>query len=189
VKCLGSDEGGGTVELLRIGDKVLSMSKIYHKINTILETRSKGFSQQETAERLGVDRTFISRLESLGEIRKGKSIGVIGFPILNKDEIQNILDKYGIVHYFLLTERERCQYITEKSGLELFNNVMTLLSEFRNLDTVIVMGSDKRIKLIQALLDNQVIPFEIGTSPITQDVHVNPGIVKTLIETLTQASE
>ena len=67
------------MELVRIGDKVVSVPKIERAVREIIELRSKGISQQEVAEKFNTDRTFVSRLESIGEIRKGKRIAVVGF--------------------------------------------------------------------------------------------------------------
>jgi len=170
------------MEILRIGEKTISLSRIHQKIEQILIMRSRGYSQQDAAEKIGIDRSFISRLECLGEIRKGKTIGVIGFPIMNKEEILEILEEYGISLYLLFTENERGFFVSSKSGLDLFNEVMELLSQFRNVDTVIIMASDKRIRLLEELLDNQVIPFEIGVSPLKEDIYVKPDVLKKLIE-------
>ena len=76
------------MDFVRIGDKMVSREKIHEAIDAILARRSKGQSQSEVAADLGVDRTFISRLETLGELRKGGSIALIGFPIANCDEIR-----------------------------------------------------------------------------------------------------
>ncbi|GFR35632.1 helix-turn-helix domain-containing protein [Thermobrachium celere] len=59
------------MDFVKIGDKIISKSRINKKIDEIIELRSKGYSQQEVAKELDIDRTFISRLESLGEVRKG----------------------------------------------------------------------------------------------------------------------
>ena len=75
------------MDLVRIGEKVISIPRINNKINEILQYRMLGMSQQEAADKLGGERTFISRLEGLGEIRKGQSIAAIGFPIKNRAEV------------------------------------------------------------------------------------------------------
>ncbi|MCR4400242.1 MAG: hypothetical protein NUV35_05110 [Syntrophomonadaceae bacterium] len=85
--------GGERVEFYRIQDKIVSRQKIEVAVTRILEMRARGLSQQEVADRLQVDRTFVSRLEGLGEIRKGASIAAVGFPIQNKDEIRAVLEK------------------------------------------------------------------------------------------------
>jgi transcriptional regulator len=72
------------VDLIRIGEKIISRRRIDQYVSRMLELRAKGLSQAEVAGRLGVDRTLVSRLESLGEVRKGKRIAVVGFPIQKK---------------------------------------------------------------------------------------------------------
>ena len=81
------------MEFYRIQDKIVSWSKISSTLKKALVLRTRGFSQQEVADRLMIDRSFISRLEKIGELRKGQSIACVGFPIKNKDEIEAILEK------------------------------------------------------------------------------------------------
>ena len=85
------------MDFYRIQDKMVSREKLMATVTRILELRSRGLSQQETADRLKVDRTFISRLETLGELRKGQTIAVIGFPILNKAEIQELAENEELI--------------------------------------------------------------------------------------------
>jgi hypothetical protein len=162
-----------SLEFVRIGDKVISKSKIQKEIDKILALRAKGCSQQETAELRGIDRSFISRVESIGELLKGRNIGVIGFPIKNKEQILSVLHERGISNCLIMSEAERLHFVGDKTGAELVNEIMTLLGEFRNYDTVIVMASDRRGRLIQALLDQQVVLLDIGNSPLTEDVHLD----------------
>lgn len=161
------------MEFIRIGDKVISKNKIIKEIDRILALRVKGCSQQETADLRGIDRSFISRVESIGELLKGRNIGVIGFPIKNKEQILSVLHERGISNCLIMSETERLHFVGDKTGAELVNEIMTLLGEFRNYDTVIVMASDRRGRLIQALLDQQVVLLDIGNSPLTEDVHLD----------------
>jgi small-conductance mechanosensitive channel len=50
-------------DFYRIGDKLVSMEKLNRSLAEMLTLRSTGLSQQEVADRCGVDRTFLSRLE------------------------------------------------------------------------------------------------------------------------------
>ena len=61
-------------ELFRVGEKMISMRKIEETVRAVLKLRSEGLSQQEAANSLRLDRSFISRLESIGEVRKGKKL-------------------------------------------------------------------------------------------------------------------
>jgi transcriptional regulator with XRE-family HTH domain len=172
------------MDIVRIGDKVISRIKIDCKIKEILELRMLGLSQQEVAERLGVERTFISRLEGLGEIRKGQSIAAIGFPIKNKIEVEKVLKSYGVEFCILMSEEERTEFVNDCSGVQLSNKIMELINKFRSFDTVIVMASDYRNRIARDLLDNKIIEIDIGKSPIKEDVNVNLDNLTDILITL-----
>lgn len=172
------------MNLIRIGEKVISLEKIYNKIDDILEARSSGLSQQEVAEKLDIDRSFVSRLEGIGEVHKGKDIAVVGFPIKNKDEIISVLEKNGVDFYLIMTEQERNDFVENKNGAELINEIMALLAKGRTYDIVIVIASDMRSKMLAALLDKEVITINIGHSPLKQDVYVDPAIIDNVIKTI-----
>lgn len=131
---------------------------------------------------MGVDRSFISRLETLGEMRKARQIGVVGFPIKNKEEILRILADKGINNCFLMSEAERTSFVQSKSGTEIVNEMMELIRQYRMYDTVIVLASDKRTKWIESLFDHQVITVDIGTSPLTEDVYVEPARIIEILD-------
>lgn len=162
------------MDFFRIQDKMISRDKILVGINKILELRSRGLSQQEVADRLEVDRTFISRLETLGEVRKGQSIAVIGFPILNKPEVEELLVLEGVDFMLLMTEQERNEFVLQKTGAEMLNELMDLIYQVRGYDVVVLLASDYRLKLCRGLLDNEVITLEIGESPLKEDKWVDP---------------
>ena len=126
---------------IRIGEKLVSREKIMRMVDKVLERRASGLSQQEVATDLGLDRSFISRLETLGELRKGGKISLIGFPVGNKKELADIAEEFGVDHVYLLTEAERWALIRERSGAELLNEIMSLLGALRAFDTVILIGS------------------------------------------------
>lgn len=170
--------------LLRIGDKIVDRQKIHHTVDKILELRRGGLSQQEVAGQVGVDRTFVSRLETIGEIRKGGRVALIGFPIKNCEEIYATARREGIDYCLLLSEQERWDFVQTKSGIELFNTIMEIISNVRKHDVVIIIGSNMRIKLMEALLDKAVIGVQIGESPIAEDKYVNPEDICALIKQL-----
>jgi transcriptional regulator len=175
------------MEFYRIQDKIVSWSKISSTLKKALVLRTRGFSQQEVADRLMIDRSFISRLEKIGELRKGQSIACVGFPIKNKDEIEAILEKEGVDFIFLMTEKERLDYVNNRSGKDLLNELMDLIAKAREFDVVILIGSDTRLKLIESILDAQVIPIEIGTSPIVEDKLVDPEHLKKILRSVKSA--
>lgn len=172
------------MELMRIGDKTISRQQIDKWISRILEMRSHGHSQQEVAQQLKIDRTFISRLESLGELRKGKGIAVLGFPVANGPELEEICIRYGVDWWLFLSESERINFVVTKSGLDLFNDVMDKLAAIRSYDTVIVLASNKRVQFFEALLDQDVIHLGLGESPLKHDVIVDVKEFEALVKSL-----
>ncbi|HWP98136.1 MAG TPA: transcriptional regulator [Syntrophomonadaceae bacterium] len=175
------------MDFYRIQDKIISWQKIEKTLRKVLLYRSRGFSQQEVATRLGIDRTLISRLEGVGELRKGQSIACIGFPILNKEEIQAILEKEGVDYIMLMSEKERLDFVNQRSGKELLNELMDLTARVRSYEVVICIGSDERLRLLEGMLDNQVITLEIGESPITEDKWVDPQEIRKIMKSIRAA--
>lgn len=174
------------MDFVKIGDKIISKSRINKKIDEIIELRSKGYSQQEVAKELDIDRTFISRLESLGEVRKGGDIAVIGFPIKNKDEIEEVLRSFNIEYILLMNEEERQSFIKKQGGKELLESVLKIISDVRKYKHCVIIASNMRVKVLSKLLDSQVYTIDIGESPLKNDVYVDPqrvlDIIKTIIE-------
>lgn len=169
------------MDLIRIGDKLISLSKISDMVEDMLTLRQQGLSQAEVAKKYATDRTFVSRLETLGEVRKGRTMAMIGFPIKNVKEIEQMAVEEGLDFVWLMTDRERWEFVREKSGIQLLNEVMSIIYKLRQFDVVIMLGSDERIRLGRALLDREMISIEIGKSPITQDIYVDPvGLRDTL---------
>ncbi len=170
------------MELIRVGDKVIDKAKIVEVIDQILNYRIRGLTQQEVANEMGLERSFISRLEGIGEVRKGGSIAVIGFPIKNREEIKAVLDKKGVDFSILLSEEERWRFVKEKTGLELFNEIMALLQKIRSFDKVIILGSRQRVRMLAALLDKEVLTFELGESPLSEDIYVEVDRLEKLLD-------
>lgn len=141
-----------------------------------------GHSQQDVADQLGVDRTLISRLETLGEVRKGGRIALIGFPILNLDEVRQAAEAEGIEFLLLLSDAERWEFVTDVSGADILNRIMEWMAHLKEFDAVIFIGSDMRIQLAEALLGSDiVIGFSLGPSPIQGDRTVD---VQAIVETI-----
>lgn len=150
-------------------------------MDRLLEYRAAGLSQQDVATQIGVDRAFVSKLESMGEVRRGKRIALIGFPIKNKEEIAAVASSEGVDLVILMTDTERWQYVKEKSGDVLINELMRLMSAAKRFDAVIFIGSDMRLRLVEAILGSKVVGVEIGASPITEDKYVDPEIIRKMI--------
>jgi len=162
------------VQFIRIGEKIICKEKLDREIDKILELRAKGITQEGVARKLGVERTFVSRLESLGEIRKGKKIALVGFPIKNKEELTHLAEKLGIEYVFLLTQEERFEFIKKKGKNELFNEIIEIIVNLSDFDLIIFMGSDMRVPLVEKIFSIQVIGIVIGHSPIKESKYVHP---------------
>jgi len=175
------------MDFIRIQDKIISWQKMENTLKKILQMRARGVSQQEVADRLFIDRTFISRLEGIGELRKGQTIACIGFPLINKQEIQEILEKEGVDCTLLMSEQERLDFVTQRSGKELLNELMEITARMRKYEIVICMASDERIKMVKGLLDAEVISLELGTSPITEDKWVDPKEIRKILKAIKSA--
>ena len=172
-------------ELMRIGEKIISMPKIEESVRKILQLRSTGLSQQEVANLLGLDRTFISRLESIGEIRKGKKIAVFGFPIKNKDEIKKISAALGVDFIYVVNEEERWNLVQDKSALDFFNEAMELIAKLQAYDLVVLISSRRWLKIAEAFFSNEIVFVELGPSPIKEDCLLNPDMFREIISKVT----
>lgn len=173
----------------RIQDKIISQQKLDEQVSRILSLRQQGYSQQEVADQCGVDRTFVSRLEGLGEVRKGRKIAVVGFPVENCHELEAVLIEEGVDFSLLMTENERLAFVDGLSGRELLNRLMDLITQVRGFDVVVLLGSDQRLRVLRGVLDRdvEVVSMEIGTSPLTADVWVAPEELRALLRTLRSA--
>jgi transcriptional regulator with XRE-family HTH domain len=172
------------MEFVRIGDKLIDLDRIDAAVRNILALRSEGLSQQEVAARLKIDRTFISRLETIGNIRRGGRIGLIAFPVANGEELQALANRYGIEERLILSNRERWSLVEQSSGMDFFNSVMSLLERFRQCDTVLAFCSPKWNRIAEALLDSQVLATDIAPTPVTGDIYLHPERLETLLQEL-----
>lgn len=165
----------------RIGDKLLNRDKLDKTIDRILDMRISGVAQQEVAQRIGCDRSFISRLEGLAEVRRGGNLAVIGFPLANTAELHGLCQELGVDYILLMTDNERWELIQSFDGQSLLNWLMKIIAEMNEYDYVIMIGSDMRIRLAEAILGEKVFGILVGESPIKGDVHLQPGQLKELI--------
>lgn len=168
--------------IIRIGEKLVSADRIKRLLDRILELRVEGLSQQEVARRLAVDRSFISRLEAIGEIRKGKRIAVIGFPVANRDELAVICHELGLEFVLLMTNRERWELVGEKQALDFFNQVLEIITLLRDFEVLVMATSEKWHRLAEALLDCQIFHLNLGPTPVQQDCQVDPVRFRSLLE-------
>jgi transcriptional regulator with XRE-family HTH domain len=175
------------LSLYRIGDKVINRDRILQVVTRMLELRAKGLSQTEVAEKLDVDRTLVSRLETIGEVRKGRKIALAGFPIKNTAELQALAEAEALDFVLIMSEEERNAYARSQNGADLLNGVMAILARARECDAVIFVGSDQRLRMVEALVGPHVIGITIGSSPIHEDKYVDPDQIRGLIRSLKQA--
>ncbi len=171
------------MDLIRIGDKLISLSKITTMVEEIFSARSRGLSQSEVSTQFGLDRAFVSRLETLGEVRRGRSIAVIGFPVANKAEVEGVSQRLGVDFVWLMTDQERRAFAESRTGVELVNEIFRLARQVRQFDTVVLMASNARVRLLAALLDTQaVVPVILGQTPLNQDVVVDKDMLESIIK-------
>ncbi len=156
--------------IYRIGEKTISLTKATNCVEKALGLRESGLSQSETARKLELDRSFVSRLESIGEIRKGNRIAVIGFPLKNYDDLKHICHTRGLDFNLILNNEQRWEMVSNKEALNFFNQMLDLLSKLRSYETLILITSKKWHQLAEALLDIQIIHVNLGETPINEDV-------------------
>ncbi len=171
------------MDLIRIGDKLISLEKIHNMVAEIFEARSKGLTQAEVSMQFGLDRTLVSRLETLGEIRRGRSVALVGFPVANKAELYELADRLGVDFVWLMTDGERREFAESRTGVELVNEIFELARQVRSHDTVILMASNTRIRLLTALLDvDAVVPMILGETPLNRDITVDVNVLESIIK-------
>lgn len=161
-------------KVVRIGDKLISPEKAKRMLERVLVLRAEGLSQHEVARRLTLDRSFVSRLESIGEIRKGIRVAVVGFPIKNSDELSVICHDLGLDFFLLLNNRERWDLVSGRQALDFFNQMLELVTRLRSFDTLFLVTSEKWHSLAEALLDLPVVFISLGKTPVEEDRWVDP---------------
>lgn len=170
------------MDFIRVGDKVLSLEKLEAKIRKILKLRAQGSTQAEVAEILGIDRSFISHLEGLGEIRKGVRVGLIAFPVKNRAEVEKLAEELGVDVYLVMSQEEREKKVENADGFYVFNEVMEILTSLVECDAIIIAASDLRIKQAEKIFgENKVIGITLGQSPLRKDVVLDTDELRQLI--------
>lgn len=160
------------MRLYRIGDKLVSADRAYDAVTAILSDREAGATQEEVARRYGVQRSFVSFLETLGEVRRGARVAVVGFPIANCDDVRSLAEKHAVDFTLVLSQSER-ESVEAGSGGTIFNMLLDTLADLRDFDVVVLLASDWRISTIEKILGTEVVGISLGTSPIRSDVTVD----------------
>jgi len=178
------------MDLVRIGDKLVSVERVRQTVEEMFRLRQAGLSQAEVGERLGLDRTVVSRLESVGEIGKGHAIAVIGFPVKNRDEVRALCGERGVEFVWVMSDRERREFAESRSGAALIDEILELAGRVRQFDGVILMATNRRLRLMEALLDpRRVVPIVLGETPLSRDVTVDLAALDSAIRALTSAGD
>ena len=175
------------MRFFRVGDKVISREKLFEMVSEILTERERGATQEETANSNGVQRSFVSFLESLGEVRRGPRVALVGFPLANADEVSALAETYAVEFVLLLSQSER-EAIEAASAGEVFNRVLDTLAELAEFDVIILLASGWRIATMEKILGREVIPVNLGESPLREDVQADIEELKAILEGVTAPS-
>ena len=84
----------------------------------------------------------------------------------------------------VLDDRERWAFVKGRDGLEVLDDLLQIIHNIRRFDTVILMGSDRRLELMRSMLDKEVIPIVLGQSPIVGDVQVDAVFFRDMLRAL-----
>lgn len=152
----------------RIGEKVVSRDKLVDAVEGILESREAGATQEEAARVAGVTRSVVSFLETLGEVRRGPRVALVGFPVANVDQVREVAERHAVDLVLVVSQAER-ESIESGSSANVFNRLLETLATLRDYDTVILMASDWRIATIERILGSEVVGMPLGTSPLRED--------------------
>lgn len=152
----------------RIGEKVVSRDKLVDAVEGILESREAGATQEEAARAAGVTRSVVSFLETLGEVRRGPRVALVGFPVANVDEVREVAERHAVDLVLVVSQAER-ESIESGSSANVFNRLLETLATLRDYDTVILMASDWRIATIERILGSEVVGMPLGPSPLRAD--------------------
>lgn len=156
------------MELIRIGDKVVSRDKLLDALDAILADRAGGATQEEAARHAGVQRSFISFLETLGEVRRGPRVALVGFPIANCDDVEELARRHAVDFVLVVSQAQR-ESIENGSPTNVFNQLLETLAALRDFDTLVLIASDWRIKTIERILGTEVVGIPLGHTPIRED--------------------
>lgn len=140
---------------IKIGDKIISLDRASDLIDRIFDMRSNGSTQEEVAKTLGVERSFISHLEGIGEIRKSKEIAFIGSGVKDPAAVKQIVHGLNFEHVFI-----------NNDGRALIGEALAVLSKLKEIDFIIFLGPETEHKLLESVLDKKII----GISPEKESV-------------------
>ena len=160
------------MRLYRIGDKVVSRDKLLDALDELLMDRESGATQEEAARHAGVQRSFVSFVETLGEVRRGPRVALVAFPVSNCAEVRALAEKHALDFVLVVSQSDR-ESIESGDAKSIFNQLLETLATLRDFDTVVLVASDWRVATIERILGAEIVGIPLGQSPITEDVEVN----------------
>lgn len=160
------------MRLFRVGNKVVSLGKITDAVTAILEERERGATQEDAARAHGVQRSFVSFIETLGEVRRGGRVALVGFPVANAAEVRALAERHAVDFVLVVSQNER-EYIENGPAADIFNQLLETIAVLKDYDVLVLLASDWRIKTIEKILGKEVIGINLGHSPIREDVAVD----------------
>ncbi len=169
------------MRLFRIGDKVVSREKLHDAIDAILQDREAGATQEDAARHAGVQRSFVSFLETLGEVRRGPRVALVGMPVANCAEVRAVADEYALDFTLVVSQEDR-EGIEGGDASEVFNRLLDTLAVLRDFDTLVLLASDQRIRTIEKILGTEVVGIPLGHSPLRADVAVDLDGLRSVLE-------
>lgn len=169
------------MRLFRIGDKVVSRDKLLDAVDAILGDRETGATQEEAARHAGVQRAFVSFLETLGEVRRGPRVALVAFPVENGEEVRELAGRYALDFVLVVSQAER-ESIESGDASRIFNQLLETLAVLRDFDTVVVAASDWRVKTIEKILGTEVVGMPLGASPLREDRHVDVDALASVLD-------
>jgi hypothetical protein len=174
------------VRLYRIGDKVVSEGKLHDAIRAILEERESGATQEDAARVHNVQRSFVSFLETLGEVRRGDKVALVGFPIANAEAVKELALAHSLDFVLVLSQDER-ESIESGDATRVFNQLLETVAVLKDYDTLVLIASDWRIRTMERILGTEVIGIPLGASPLRSDVPVDLDVLDAVLKTVLSA--
>lgn len=142
-------------------------------MDEVLRLRAEGLPQTTVAERLGLDRSFVSRLETIGELRKGARGALLAFPVANAEDVRALAARHGLEFVLVWNNAERERFLAERSGRELVHELLALVARLRTFDRVVLVASEQWLDLGRVLIGPGLVPVSLGPSPVGQDREVD----------------
>ncbi len=144
---------------IKIGDKVISLERANVLVSKIFDLRSNGSTQEEVAKLLGVERSFISHLEGLGEIRKSKEIALIGSGVAHPKKVETQARELGVDHVYL-----------NNNGMARIEDALQILAMLKDIDFIVFLGPVAEHRLLQVVLDKKIIGLPLERERDIQNV-------------------